>query len=349
MWNSRQGDSRWHPRSLPGDQARRRQAEDAGPRAAGPGRRRRALRGCHPAPRGRARRGPGAAAAGEPGARRELARLLRLFPGEVELWHMRYQATSFAKDYAGAWAALGKMRALEPAHPFVHAAEVVLALLAAADGGGARSGFDAAYSTLRRGGAGLRLRSRGIPVRLRWTGCRGRWGRRQGGIGAGACRRRTPVAGRFAAIVNRREELSNRRTGAAGRFGWDRNLQHIDGSPVRTPGLFAPCEPGMKPCLRRMPFGEVRIVIASRNFHDFSRIGPGRALWHEAHEEKLSRAPSFSLSGMSHTPTRRSFFGTLIQPSFGGASGRGIGRDESDLHRSATRLPSVASASRTSP
>lgn len=90
------------------------------------------------------------AVTGKARARRELDRLLRLFPGEVELWYMRYQATFFEKDYAAAWAAMSKMRDLEPAHPFVHSAELVLVPLALPTEE-AEKRLDAAYSNLRRG------------------------------------------------------------------------------------------------------------------------------------------------------------------------------------------------------
>jgi hypothetical protein len=82
-------------------------------------------------------------------AHRELGHLLRQFPGEVELWYMRYQASFFDKDYAAAWAALTKARALEPTHPFVLGAELVL-VPRALPREEAEEWLDAAYSDLRR-------------------------------------------------------------------------------------------------------------------------------------------------------------------------------------------------------
>lgn len=83
-------------------------------------------------------------------AQRELGRLLRLFPGEVELWYMRYQATFFDKEYVDAWAAMNKIRTLEPTYPFVQGAELIL-VPRALPTEEAEERLDAAYSNLRRG------------------------------------------------------------------------------------------------------------------------------------------------------------------------------------------------------
>jgi hypothetical protein len=63
---------------------------------------------------------------------------------------MRYQAAFFEKDYAAAWAAMTRARALEPTHPFVQSAELVLAPRALPTEE-AEERLDAAYSNLRRG------------------------------------------------------------------------------------------------------------------------------------------------------------------------------------------------------
>jgi tetratricopeptide (TPR) repeat protein len=87
-------------------------------------------------------------------AQKELDILLARFPGEVELWYTRYQASFFDKDYAAAWSALEKARALDPGKLFVLGAELLLAprvLPVAA----AEARLDAAYSMIRRAGVEL--------------------------------------------------------------------------------------------------------------------------------------------------------------------------------------------------
>lgn len=87
-------------------------------------------------------------------AHRELSRLLAQFPGEFELWYMRYQASALDKDDAAAWSALERARALEPDNQFALGAELLLVprVLSAPD---AEARLDAAYSVLRRSGAAL--------------------------------------------------------------------------------------------------------------------------------------------------------------------------------------------------
>jgi hypothetical protein len=87
-------------------------------------------------------------------ARRELDRLLKEFPGEFELWYLRYQAGLFERDYAAAWKALQKARALEPTNQFAIGAEMVLVprVLKLAQ---AEARLDAAYGALRGMGAQL--------------------------------------------------------------------------------------------------------------------------------------------------------------------------------------------------
>jgi hypothetical protein len=87
-------------------------------------------------------------------AHRELEKLLVAFPGELELWYMRYQASFFDDDDPGAWAALQKARALEPDNAFAIGAELLLIprVLSAPE---AERRLDAAYSALRRVGADI--------------------------------------------------------------------------------------------------------------------------------------------------------------------------------------------------
>jgi hypothetical protein len=84
-------------------------------------------------------------------AEKELGRLLAAFPGELELWYMRYQAAFFDDDVSAAWSALKKARALEPENPFAAGAELLLLprVLSQAE---AEVRLDAAYSALRRSG-----------------------------------------------------------------------------------------------------------------------------------------------------------------------------------------------------
>jgi len=84
-------------------------------------------------------------------ALREIDRLLAMFPGEFELWYLRYQSALFGGDDAAAWDALEKARELEPDNVFALGAEFVLVprVLPLAE---AERRLDAAYSLLRRPG-----------------------------------------------------------------------------------------------------------------------------------------------------------------------------------------------------
>jgi hypothetical protein len=87
-------------------------------------------------------------------ALRELKRLLTVFPGEVELWHLLHHARLSQGEVSVAWEALGRARALEPESLALLGSELLLAPRAL-DLGAAEERLDAAWGSLRRGSAEL--------------------------------------------------------------------------------------------------------------------------------------------------------------------------------------------------